>query len=292
MKKIYLQAFKTTNENIIIAFPLILFVWIFNLYSAFTKYTVDTAPEYTIASITVMFMVSAFFGGWLYMVKGAVDVSKKIYVMDTDRANATWNLLKLFPAGIGKYFLSLTGVQLIMFVFQTLFFVVVYSLGTFFIKVLDQTSLQNLMDLLSVQSANGQGKSVTAFVNSLTPEQQLFLLKLSLIIVLFSAIFYFLIMFWMPEIIYHTLNPLKALFIAVKKLFKTFFKSLLMFVSVWLLIFLITILYCFSVVAPVIFLIMSVVLFYFFVFMIILLFVYYDMTFNTGNTETVKSNND
>ena len=106
MFKLYKEAFKTANDCIILAIPLVLFMWILSFYFAFSNAVVNEPAEIILAFITVLFMTAAFLSGWFYMVQNAIVVSRQVYVLDEDRAKATMNLFKVIPYGIGKYFLS------------------------------------------------------------------------------------------------------------------------------------------------------------------------------------------
>ena len=113
MFKLFKEAFKTTNDCIILAIPLVLFMWILSFYFAFSNTVVNDPAELLLAFVTVLFMLGAFLSGWFYMVQKAINVSKQVYVLDEDRAKATMNLFKVIPYGIGKYFLSFIGLILI-----------------------------------------------------------------------------------------------------------------------------------------------------------------------------------
>lgn len=271
------KAIKITNDNIILAIPLILFMWIINFYSLFSKYTVDTLPEFILASVTVLCMVGAFCAGWFYMIKEAVNLSKKVFVLDEDRAKATLNLIKLVPAGIGKYFLSFVGMYIILFFIQIAVAIIVYLVGVNTIGVLDAASVQSLQSIAADQTTD---QAMMAFVDSLTPEQIMFFGKWSMLFMLISSAAFFLIMLWFPEIVYNTPNSVVALWRAVKKLFKTFFKSLLLFVTVWMLGFVLLFINTFALINPFTYLVMSIILFYYSVFLMVLLFLYYDENFN------------
>lgn len=94
MLKLFKNAFKLTNEGIILATPLILFIWLITIYLTFAKGVVDTLPEAFSAIITLLCMVGAFCAGWFYMVKESIELSQKEFILDTDRAKEILNLIK------------------------------------------------------------------------------------------------------------------------------------------------------------------------------------------------------
>ena len=213
MINIFKQAAKITNYNIILAIPLIVFVKLLDLYSLYSRNTVDSTHELILASVTVLFMSGAFFASWFYMVKEAIDLSKQVFVLDADRAKATMNLFKALPVGIGKYFLSFVGFYIILFFIQVFATPVVYLLGVNIIGGLDTESMQNLQVIAMDPSITNQ--SMAAFIDKLTPEQIIFFGKWSLLFMLITSIIMYLLMFWIPEIIYKTPNPLVALWRSV-----------------------------------------------------------------------------
>lgn len=277
MINIFKQAAKITNYNIILAIPLIVFVKLLDLYSLYSRNTVDSTHELILASVTVLFMSGAFFASWFYMVKDAIDLSKQVFVLDADRAKATMNLFKALPVGIGKYFLSFVGFYIILFFIQVFATPVVYLLGVNIIGGLDTESMQNLQVIAMDPSITNQ--SMAAFIDKLTPEQIIFFGKWSLLFMLITSIIMYLLMFWIPEIIYKTPNPLVALWRSVVKLFKDFFSSFRFFISIWLMGFALLFLNTFAVINPLAYIIMNIILFYFTVFVVVAIFLYYDKKF-------------
>ena len=277
MINIFKQAAKITNYNIILAIPLIVFVKLLDLYSLYSRNTVDSTHELILASVTVLFMSGAFFASWFYMVKEAIDLSKQVFVLDADRAKATINLFKALPVGIGKYFLSFVGFYFIVFFIQVFATPVVYLLGVNIIGGLDTESMQNLQVIAMDPSITNQ--SMAAFIDKLAPEQIIFFGKWSLLFMLITSIIMYLLMFWIPEIIYKTPNPIVALWRSVVKLFKDFFSSFRFFISIWLMGFALLFLNTFAVINPLAYIIMNIILFYFTVFVVVAIFLYYDKKF-------------
>ncbi|MFQ8626561.1 MAG: hypothetical protein ACLSA2_08970 [Candidatus Gastranaerophilaceae bacterium] len=193
MINIFRQSAKITNYNIILAIPLIVFVKLLDLYSLYSRVTVDSTHELILASVTVLFMSGAFFASWFYMVKEAIDLSKQVFVLDADRAKATMNLFKVLPVGIGKYFLSFVGFYIILFFIQIFATPVVYLLGVNIIGGLDANSMQSLQLIAMDPSATNQ--SMAAFIDKLTPEQIIFFGKWSLLFMLVTSVIMYFLMF-------------------------------------------------------------------------------------------------
>ena len=278
------NALKITNNSIILTIPLILFVYILDLYSMFTRYSVDSVPKIILASLTVMFMFVVFCSAWFYLVKKIVDLSKKVFVMDTDRSKATFHLLRSMPEGIGEYFLSFLGVYFIFFVIQILVTPVVYALGIKLIGTTDATSLQSIQTLALGASASNSS-NITLFVDKMTPEQLVFFGKWSLLLMLTTSVLMYLLMLWIPEIIYNTKNPLTALVKSIVKLFKDFLNTFRIYLILWILGFLLLFFNTFSMINPLLYLVMCVLMFYYITYAVVVIFLYYDKNYNAENDE-------
>ena len=181
MSGVLREALKITNNTIILTIPLIIFVKLLDLYSVFSKYHIDTTPKFLIASITVLFMFGVFFSGWLYMVKDAVLLSKKVFVLDKDRANATLKLFKSLLTGVGKYFLSFIGACVFyIFVIQIIAVQLVCMVGVKLIGALDAQTMQSVHEL-TLSAAASDGSAMAALIDSMTPEMIVFFGKWSLL---------------------------------------------------------------------------------------------------------------
>lgn len=272
MGKLFKDTVGITNDNIILAFPLILFMWILSLYVSFSRQTVNSLPLLILSSITVLVMTGAFFAGWFYMVKKAVKLSKQVFVLDTDRAKATFNLLKTIPAGIGKYFLSYSGMIILFVIIICIVGAGVFQLGVNLIGKLDLNPEQ----LKSVLSSAADMK---AFLDSLSFEQLIRLNNWNLLFLATTTVMSFLFMLWAPEIAFNTKNPFTALINSVKKIFHRFGRCLKLFVFLTVLNFVLSFINTFSLFNPILYFIMTVVYFYFFVYLVMLIFLYYEREF-------------
>ena len=275
MRELFKEATRITNYNIILTIPLIVFVKVLDLYSLYSKYTVDTTPKFILASITILFMFGVFCSGWFYMVEEAIKLSKKVFVLDEDRARATLNLFKSIPEGIGKFFLSFVGVYLIFLIIQIIATPIVYLMGVKIIGGLDSVSMQHLQEMtIDPSIATNQGMS--AFIDSLTPEQIVFFGKWSLLFMSVTSVIMYLLMLWIPEIIYMSTNPFTALWCSLVKLFKDFFTTVRLFLALWFMGFALMFINTFAAFNPLAYIVMSIVLFYFSVYFVVLIFLYYD----------------
>ena len=272
MIKLLKNAVKTTNDSIILATPLILFMWLLGTYIALTKSAVNTIPLVILSFITTIFMIAAFCAGWFYMVKKSIQLSKQVFVLDSDRAKATFNILKKMTTGIGKYFLSFLGMLFFAFLIVSVTGFLVFKLGMMLIGSLnlDPSQLKNILSSTA---------DMKAFLDSLSFEQLIKLNNWNMLFLGTTSLITFLFMLWIPEIIWQTRNPFMALLKSIKKIFKKFWSSLKLFLFMSVLNFLLSFISTFSLTNPLFYFVMLVVYFYFLVYIVVLLFTYYDTEF-------------
>ena len=272
MLELFKKSIKITNDNIILATPLVLFMWILSLYLGFSKMTVNSTALFLLSGITVLFMLSAFFAAWFYMVKKAVKLSKEVFVLDEDRVKATFNLIKTMPAGVGKYFLPFLGMIVLSVIIVSVAGLGIFHLGMALIGPLDLDPNQ-LKDVLT------SAADMKAFLDSLSFEQLLKLNNWNMLFLAASSLFAFLFMLWAPEIVYKTKNPFAALYFSIKKLFAKFWKSLQLFIFITVMNFILTFINTFSLINIIFYFVMLVIYFYFIVYVVVLIFSYYDKEF-------------
>ncbi len=271
MFKTLKDAFHVTNSNIILAVPLILFLKIIDLYSAYSLYNLDSNGKLLLAAVTILFMFGVLCSGWFYMVKKAVELSEKIFVMDSDRAKETLNLLKAIPEGIGKLFLPFVGAYIILFFVQLLTAPIVIWTGIHAIGMPDAETLQSIQNL-AVSSSDA---AASAFVDKMSPELLAFFGKWSLLLVLSVSLIMYILMFFVPEIVYKHHNPFVALFTSIKKLFCKFFSTFGLFLILWILGIILLFINTFSLINPFAYWIISIITFWFMVYVTVTIFMYY-----------------
>ena len=104
-----------------------------------------------------------------------------------------------------------------------------------------------------------------------------------------TSIIMYLLMLWIPEIIYKTPNPFVALWKSLVKLFKDFFTTVRLYLSLWFMGFALLFVNTFAVLNPFAYVFMSIVLFYFSVYFVILIFLYYDRKYTVLESENDES---
>ena len=272
MLKYLKNALKITNENVIVAVPLLIFYILINLYLGYTKYMADTPLEALIAMLTITFMVAVFLAGWFYMIKKAVDLSKKIFVLDDEAARAHLALIKEFPAGVGKFFLSFIGFFLIFIILVIMLSTFIFTVGINFIGKIDFSPEQ-------IANLTSSTQGLLNFVETMPIEQYILLAKWNFLLMGASFVFSYLLMFWIPEIIYTGKNPLVALFTGIGKLFRKPLKSLYMFIVLTVINCILSFIMTFTLLFPILYFIMATVYLYYIIYVLMLIFSYYDGEF-------------
>ena len=272
MFKLFKEAFKTANDCIILAIPLVLFMWILSFYFGFSNSVVNSPAEIILAFITVLFMTGAFLSGWFHMVKKAIEISRKVFVLDADRAKATMDLFKNIPYGIGQYFLA--------FVLMLLAFLLIVAIAAMVVYLIGDIYIGNVFTPEQLSSALSSTQDMKTFIESLDNEQLIKLNLWNLLIMGTTTVLSFILMLWIPEIIYKTVNPLLALFRSIKKVFVKFKTSLGVFIYISVLNLVMSFIGTFTLINPLLYILIMTIYFYFIIYVVILLFLYYVREFS------------
>lgn len=272
MLQLFKNSFKTTNDCIIIATPLIIFLSILSWYYKYAVVAIDTTPKLILAIITIFVMLSGFMAAWLYMAKKTISLSRKIFVFDKDRAKALWALVLSLPKGIGRLFLPSIGVISIYILIYTLIFSGIGYIVGKFIGTIDFSELD-------YQSIFLFGQEFANKISELS-QNELLVLQCWYILALVSiAVVSFITMLWIPEIVYTEKVSFEALYYSIIKIFTHLKNSIILYLYIAFLVVLISILNTFLMFNPILYFIVLLLFYYFLVYIVVLLFSYYEQTF-------------
>ena len=272
MLKLFKNSFKTTNDCIILATPLIIFLSVLGWYYNYAADSIDNVPKFILAGVTMLVMSSGFLAAWLYMAKKTIALSKKIFVFDKDRVKALATLALSLPNGIGRLFLPIIGVVSIYILIYLLLFAGINYLISHFIGVID-------FDAADWQTLMLLSENLSEEISKLSEHGLLALgcWRLSSFLgILFVS---FITMLWIPEIVYNEKNSFKALYNSVVKLFINFKKSIILFTYIAFLVIFITILNTLLMFKPFLYFFVLMFYYYLLVYIVVLLFTYYEETF-------------
>ncbi len=272
MLKLFKDSLKKTNDCIILATPLIIFLSILGWYFTYATSSVDNIPKLILAIVTILIMASGFLSAWFYMAKKTLQLSDKVFIFDKDRAKAFWSLILSLPKGIGRLFLPFLGI----ISFSTIVSGCVITLITYLVtKYLGTVSI----DFLDSSNIMISSKELIEEISEL-PQQEIIILNCWYLLVVCSMlIMQFLSLLWIPEVVYCEKNPFKALYFAIKKLFITFPSTITLFLYISFLSLIISILNTFLMFNPIAYFLVLVLHYYLIVYIVVLLFSYYQQAF-------------
>lgn len=273
MFKLFKNNFKTTNDCIILATPLIIFLSILGWYFNYALETADNIPKLILAGITLLVMGCGFLSAWMYMTKKTLRLANQVFIFDKDRAKALGELIMSLPRGIGKLFLPFVGVTIILILLYTLTITGATFIISKFIGTIDVANLFASKNLL-VSSQELFNEILELPQNEIIVINCWYLLVSSII-----ALISFFTMFLIPEIVYSEKNPLKAILQSLKKIVVTFPKSLLLFLYIYFLLITSAILNTILMFNPILYFFVLVIHYYLIIYIVVLLFTYYEQTF-------------
>ncbi len=272
MLKLFWNNFKKTNDCIILATPLILFLSALSWYYSYAKDAIDNIPKLILAIATMLIMISGCLSAWVYMAKKTIRMSDKIFVFEKDRAKAFGDLIMSLPRGIGRLFLPMLGVIFISVIIYSIFIYGITFLVSKYIGTID-------LSLLSTDKLALSSQELLNEINALPRSQIIAINCWYLIFALGTMLFSFLGILWIPEIVYAEKNPFKALYNSIKKIIITFPKTLFLFMYINILSLVISILNTLLMINPIAYFLVLIIYYYFIVYIVVLLFRYYEQTF-------------
>lgn len=278
MLKLFWNNFKKTNDCIILATPLILFLSALSWYYTYAKDAIDNIPKLILAIATMLVMISGCLAAWIYMAKKTIRMADRIFVFEKDRVKAFRDLILSLPRGIGRLFLPMLGVIFItIFAYSILIYVITFLISKY-IGTIDLTLLAYEKLVLSSQELLNE-------INALPRTQIIAINCWYFTFAIGTMILSFLGFLWIPEIVYMEKNPFKALFNSIKKTIITFPKTLFLFIYINFLSLLISILNTLLMFNPIAYFLVLIIYYYFIVYIVVLLFRYYEQTFIKAGKE-------
>lgn len=252
-----------TNKYLIIATPLLLFLFFICLYFMFMMQN-GQGIRVLFGFILIFFMSVAFVAGWGNMVKSAVN---------EQNYDEPYLIIKDFIPGVGEYFLSVLG-AIVLFVFvNILVYAGSYFAGMHFIGDIGVSS-EALSKAMSGQEA------LKSFLYSLDVQQLVKLNLWNILLLSVTTVMYFFFMFYFPALFLESKNPLKAIIITLQRTFcKKFLSNIGIYLVIFVINFIISILSALFAGNYIMNFIMSLVNFYFICAVAIGVFYYYNKTF-------------
>jgi len=287
MIKYFKKAFQITNDNIVLTTPLVLFLFLFSIYLGVAKGAPENIQSAILLLFTILFMISAFLAGWFFMVKKAVALDKDEVIADEEKSKASFDLLKEVPTGIGEYFLPFVGASIFYTLIIMLLIFITYQIGMHFIGNPGLHYEQLKTGLMSAEA-------LKEMLTKMPHEQMIRLQNWNILLFVVTAFYSFITMFWGAQIVMKTKNPVLAFFQSVGIIFKHPLSSMLLFLYISFINFIVSLINTVSNSNPILYFISMLIYFYFLVYIVVLIFLYYDREEVQGviNDEQAENNSD
>lgn len=271
------KAFDITKDNIIVAQPLIIFFIIITLTTSALMQQTDKIL-YGVFLIANILLATAFFAGWFYMIKQAIELNKKAenneFASDKERNSASFALGNKFFDGVGEYFVPVSYTIITYVVVYGLLLFLCYEAGTHFLP--DTKVDWNQFMTVANSSVAEMQKYVFSMSYAQIKAVNLWMFYLGSCV----SIFAFLTMFLFPALFdkkdFVFFVPFQAFNRNLMFVFKHFFPSLVLLIFIFFLniiLSFLSIIFNINVVLSVIGLLIS---FYFMTYVMVLVFLYYE----------------
>ena len=205
-----------TNKNIILLTPLILYSMFSSIYTI-VSFNGGNFLNIVLTVLLLLLMTVTFIAGWFFMVKRAVINT------DYEQENLTW---KLFPEGVGEYFLSSLGVVCILCFLTVVIFFISYIIG--------MNTIGN--PNVSVEALSNSMKDVNAlklFISNLSHEQLVKINLWNMLLFFATTVVYFVSFLFLPAVFFKNKNSVVAFIMSLKELFsKSFFRTCRLFLLI------------------------------------------------------------
>lgn len=279
------NAFVIVGKNIILVQPIIFALLIFALLSGGMASVRSNAIASLVYSISLLALGVAFLTGWLFMTKKIIALELHSDLSGEEKTLESFFQIKQFFPGVGEYFLSSLAMSVIYIVAAFVFMAAVFKLGIKFIGVPQ-------VDFAAINAAAGSVEKIQQYFASLPTERLYGFAMWIFTISLAGTLFQFVTMWWYPALFYNTKNPLVAVGLGTKFLFRKFGASIGIFLFLALLNFVISFV---STMFPnnIVFSVIGFLLFvYYLTYYVVLIFLYYGQNGEHSAKNYIDSGND
>jgi len=178
----------------------------------------------TLSLVIVILLSSALAAGFFYAIKHTTDKQMKGEKVEKTNIKLA---VSTFYTGVGEYYLSFICMFVVFFILAGLVIA-----GTFFLadKLICSVSALGL-DAASIYVILADPNQVGALTQSISPQQQQYLRYWCRLFLFTTQAFTFLIMLWIPEVMYARKNIFTAFFTSIKKIFSDFPRALCVYLT-------------------------------------------------------------
>lgn len=216
----FIDAFKYTNNNMLLLSILISAVFIVSMYVMVSTIR-GVNPLWTM--LIVILLMAAIASGFFYSVKKAISVPAD------ETSHDIRTVFPMFYTGIGKYYLSFLGMFFLFFVFATAIIMGTFLLANNLICDVSELGIEPNAFFQIIATDNN---AINTFLTSLSPQQQAYFRAWNRLFFFSTHLFTFLLILWIPEQVYTKKNIFLTLFTSVKKVIKDIPTLLCIFLTI------------------------------------------------------------
>ena len=218
---LFKKAFILMKDNLITIQPLFfcMLIMMTVLAPISSKTSIDLGFVFSI--ITGFFCFTAFLAGWYNCIKEMLSLKDKIYESEIERSKTQFGILKSFFPGVADYMLPISAIFL-MYVFTTYLIMSLYKNISFKIFTVKNFP-PDMLNIINTASQEEIGKYLQS---NLTSEQLIIFIELLIGAFVVYFVFFTLVLWIAPVVLYESKNPFKAIWKALCFLFKNFGKSI------------------------------------------------------------------
>lgn len=219
--KYFIDAFSYTNRNFLLLTLVILFVFGVSMYVMIS--TVKGANA-LITLLIVILISSAMAAGFFYSLKKSIDY-EQIKIADENNMPST---IDTFYSGVGKHYMKFLGVISLFFILASFLILETFVFANKFVCDISKLGI-DMRDFFAILA---DPNNMDIVVNSLSTTQQKYFRDWNRCFLISTQTFTFLLMFWIPEILYNKKNIFSSLINSIKKIVTDFPNSLCIYLTI------------------------------------------------------------
>lgn len=181
-----------------------------------------------ISVLVMLLLSSSLAAGLFYIIKTNVD--NYFQTKQYDYNSSIKRIFEMFYTGIGEHCLAFVGIFLLFMILPSLFILgTVAFIDKFLFPISDiENSLSHFFAMLAFPN------QIDIIMQGLEESQKSFLKILNRSFLIITQVFSFLIMVWIPEVLYTRKNAITSLFTSIKKIILDFPNAICVYLTVTL----------------------------------------------------------
>lgn len=219
--ELFVKTYKLLQNNLILMFPLLLFLLILRLISSLMIMG-GVSP---IIIFPIMGLFCAFGAGWFNMFHKSLEFSHSQVLVGEEKVINRVNLFKEFFPGVEKYFLKIIFGNILYF---ALIIILNNILDFFEDKFI---GIPRIVNQIKDLGSSVDYSKFLMLLNSASEADKSILVIRSFLFLLLLVIFSYLTMFWVQAIISENKNIFSAYFESLKMIIKKPFTTIIIFIA-------------------------------------------------------------